>query len=190
MIAGDQSVLQAIKYVITLDTDTQLPREAAWKIIATLDHPQNHPYYDPKKNRITEGYGILQPRLASSLPHSGSSWFARIHGNEEGIDPYTRVISDVYQDVLKEGSFIGKGIYEVDAFEKTLSERFPDNRILSHDLLEGCHARSGLISDVQLYEEHPSTYLADVKRRHRWIRGDWQIARWLYPTVPGYAKGN
>lgn len=190
LIAGDQSVLQNIKYVITLDSDTQLPREAAWKIIAALDHPQNHPYYDQKKNRITEGYGILQPRLASSLPHSGSSWFARIHGNEEGIDPYTRVISDVYQDVLKEGSFIGKGIYDVDAFEKTLSKRFPENRILSHDLLEGCHARSGLISDVQLYEEHPSTYLADVKRRHRWIRGDWQIAQWLYPSVPGYAKGN
>lgn len=190
LIAGDQSVLQAIKYVITLDTDTQLPREAAWKIMAALDHPLNHPHYDPIKNRITDGYGILQPRLASSLPHSGSSWFARIHGNEEGIDPYTRVISDVYQDVLKEGSFVGKGIYDVDAFEKTLSERFPENRILSHDLLEGCHARSGLISDVQLYEEHPSTYLADVKRRHRWIRGDWQIARWLYPSVPGYTKGN
>ena len=188
MIAGDQSVLEKIKYVITLDADTQLPREAAWKIIATLAHPLNHPYYDPKKNRIIEGYGILQPRLASSLPHSGSSWFARIHGNEEGIDPYTRVVSDVYQDVLKEGSFIGKGIYEVDAFEKTLNERFPENRILSHDLLEGCHARSGLISDVQLYEEHPSTYLADVKRRHRWIRGDWQIAGWLYPGVPGYSN--
>ncbi|MBP6680057.1 MAG: hypothetical protein KA166_02630, partial [Saprospiraceae bacterium] len=190
LIAGDQCVLEKIKYVITLDADTQLPREAAWKIISVLAHPLNHPHYDPKKNRITEGYGILQPRLASSLPPSDASWFARIHGNEEGIDPYTRVVSDVYQDVLKEGSFIGKGIYEVDAFEQTLNERFPENRILSHDLLEGCHARSGLISDVQLYEEHPSTYLADVKRRHRWIRGDWQIARWLYPGVPGYGDTN
>ena len=190
LIVGDQSVLEKVKYVITLDADTLLPREAAWKIIAVLAHPLNHPHYDPKKNRITEGYGILKPRLASSLPHAGSSWFARIHGNEEGIDPYTRVVSDVYQDVLKEGSFIGKGIYEVDAFEQTLNERFPENRILSHDLLEGCHARSGLISDVQLYEEHPSTYLSDVKRRHRWIRGDWQIARWLYPGVPGYGTKN
>ena len=188
VITGDQTVLQKIKYVITLDADTQLPREAAWKIIAVMAHPLNHAQYDPNKNRITEGYGILQPRLASSLPHADASWFARIHGNEEGIDPYTRVVSDVYQDVLKEGSFIGKGIYEVDAFEKTLNERFPENRILSHDLLEGCHARSGLISDVQLYEEPPSTYLADVKRRHRWIRGDWQIARWLYPGVPGYGN--
>ncbi|MBK9103872.1 MAG: hypothetical protein IPL92_04740 [Saprospiraceae bacterium] len=188
LIAGDYTILEHIKYVITLDADTQLPREAAWKIVSTLAHPLNHPYYDPKKKRITEGYGILQPRLASSLPYSGSSWFARIHGNEEGIDPYTRVVSDVYQDVLKEGSFTGKGIYEVDAFETTLNDRFPENRILSHDLLEGCHARSGLISDVQLYEEHPSTYLSDVKRQHRWIRGDWQIARWLYPSVPGPAK--
>ena len=187
LIAGDQSVLEDITYVITLDADTQLPREAAWKIIATLAHPLNHPQYDPIKKRITKGYGILQPRLASSLPRVDASWYARIHGNEVGIDPYTRVVSDVYQDLLKEGSFIGKGIYEVDAFEKTLNERFPENRILSHDLLEGCHSRSGLISDVQLFEEHPTTYLADVKRRHRWIRGDWQIARWLYPGVPGHA---
>ncbi len=185
LIVGDQSILQKIKYVITLDADTHLPREAAWKIISTLAHPLNQPHYDPKKKLITEGYGILQPRLASSLPQADASWYARIHSNEEGIDPYTREVSDVYQDVLREGSFIGKGIYKVDAFEKTLNARFPDNRILSHDLLEGCHARSGLISDVQLYEEHPSTYLSDVKRRHRWIRGDWQIARWLYPGVPG-----
>ncbi len=185
LIAGDATVLEEVTYVITLDADTQLPREAAWKIIAAIAHPLNQPQFNQAKKRITEGYGILQPRLATSLPHADSSWFARIQGNEEGIDPYTRVVSDVYQDVLKEGSFIGKGIYEVDAFEKTLSDRFPENRILSHDLLEGCHARSGLISDVQLYEDPPSTYLADVKRRHRWIRGDWQIARWLYPRVPG-----
>ena len=185
LIAGNATVLEEVKYVITLDADTQLPREAAWKIIATIAHPLNQPQFNEAKKRITEGYGILQPRLATSIPQAGSSWFARMQGNEEGIDPYTRAISDVYQDVLKEGSFIGKGIYDVDAFEKTLGDRFPENRILSHDLLEGCHARSGLISDVQLYEDHPSTYLADVKRRHRWIRGDWQIARWLYPSVPG-----
>ena len=190
LICGDQSVLREIKYVITLDADTQLPREAAWKSIATLAHPLNQPYYDAHRQRITEGYGILQPRLATSLAGVDASWFARMHSNEEGIDPYTRAVSDVYQDVLNEGSFIGKGIYDVDAFEVTLGDRFPDNRILSHDLLEGCHARSGLVSDVQLYEEHPSTYLSDTKRRHRWIRGDWQIARWLFPGVPGkgYAR--
>ena len=106
-------------------------------------------------------------------------------GSEPGIDPYTRVVSDVYQDLFGEGSFIGKGIYDVDAFERALGGRFPENRILSHDLLEGCYARSGLLSDVQLYEEYPAPLRADVSRRHRWIRGDWQIARWLLPRVPG-----
>ena len=106
-------------------------------------------------------------------------------GSDPGIDPYTRVVSDVYQDLFREGSFIGKGIYDVDAFELALNGRFPENRMLSHDLLEGCYARAGLLSDVQLYEEYPSSYSADVSRRHRWIRGDWQIVRWLLPCVPG-----
>ena len=177
-------------HLITLDTDTQLPREAAWKIIGTIAHPLNQPFYDDKKRRVTEGYGILQPRLATSLSHTAVSWYALIYGSEPGIDPYTRAVSDVYQDVLKEGSFIGKGIYDVDAFEKALSGRFPENRILSHDLLEGCHARSGLISEVQLYEEYPASYLADMKRRHRWIRGDWQIGKWMFPRVPGPGRSS
>jgi hypothetical protein len=108
-----------------------------------------------------------------------------LHGGEPGIDPYTRAVSDVYQDAFQEGSFIGKGIYQVDAFEQALKNRFPENRILSHDLLEGCYARSGLLSDVQLYEEYPARYGADVNRRHRWIRGDWQLAPWLLTKVPG-----
>jgi hypothetical protein len=108
-----------------------------------------------------------------------------LFGSEPGIDPYTRAVSDVYQDLFAEGSFIGKGIYEVDAFERSLLDRFPENRILSHDLLEGCYARAGLLSDVQLYEEYPTRYSEDVSRRHRWIRGDWQIARWLLPDAPG-----
>ena len=115
------------------------------------------------------------------------SRYAALCGSDPGIDPYTRAVSDVYQDLFGEGSFIGKGIYDVDAFELALKERFPENRILSHDLLEGCYARSGLLSDVQLYEEHPSRYSADVSRRHRWIRGDWQLLRWLLPGVPGPA---
>ena len=143
------------------------------------------PRYDESKQRISEGYGILQPRVAVSLPGTNRSRYARLFGSEPGIDPYTRAVSDVYQDLFGEGSFIGKGIYEVDAFERALLERFPENRILSHDLLEGCYARAGLLSDVQLYEEYPSRYSADVSRRHRWIRGDWQIARWLLPRVPG-----
>ena len=185
LIKGDPTVFVRIKYVITLDTDTQLPRDAAWKIIGTMAHPMNHPYYSEKKLRVTEGYGILQPRVSVSLPSNDSTTFARMHGNEPGIDPYTRAISDVYQDIFGEGSFIGKGIYDVDTFEKALQGRLPENRILSHDLLEGSYARCGLLSDVQLYEAYPVKYDMDMKRRHRWIRGDWQIASWLLPWVPG-----
>ena len=185
LIVGDSTVYEKIKYVITLDTDTQLPRDAAWKITGTMAHPMNHPHFSEKKQRILEGYGILQPRVAVSLPSNNSTTFARMHGNEPGIDPYTRAISDVYQDLFEEGSFIGKGIYDIDAFENALNNRFPDNRILSHDLLEGSYARCGLLSDVQLYEAYPVRYDVDMKRRHRWIRGDWQIASWLLPWVPG-----
>ena len=120
-----------------------------------------------------------------SLPGTNRSRYARLYGSEPGIDPYTRAVSDVYQDLFHEGSFIGKGIYEVDAFERALNRRFPENRILSHDLLEGCYARAGLLSDVQVYEEYPARYSADVSRRHRWIRGDWQIVRWALSSVPG-----
>ncbi len=185
LIVGDSTVFERIKYVITLDTDTQLPRDAAWKITGTMAHPMNHPFYSEKKQRVVEGYGILQPRVAVSLPSNDSTPFARMHGNEPGIDPYTRAISDVYQDLFGEGSFIGKGIYDLDAFERAIGDRFPENRILSHDLLEGSYARCGLLSDVQLYEAYPVRYDADMKRRHRWIRGDWQIASWILPWVPG-----
>jgi cellobiose phosphorylase len=188
LIVGEESVFSTTKYVITLDTDTQLPRDAAWKIVGTIAHPLNHAFYNEKKQRVTEGYGILQPRIAVSLPHGNSSLYARIHGHEPGIDPYTRAVSDVYQDLFYEGSFIGKGIYNIDLFEQSLENRFPENRILSHDLLEGSYARCGLLSDVQLYEEYPSSYVADMKRRHRWIRGDWQIASWFLPVVPGPGK--
>ena len=162
-----------------------MPRDSAWQLVGAMAHPLNRPHYDENKGRISAGYGILQPRVAVSLPGTNRSRYARMWGSDAGIDPYTRVVSDVYQDLFGEGSFIGKGIYDVDAFERVLKGRFPENRILSHDLIEGCFARSGLISDVQLYEEYPSRYSADVSRRHRWIRGDWQILRWLLPGVPG-----
>jgi cyclic beta-1,2-glucan synthetase len=190
---GNLSSLLQVKYVITLDADTQLPRGTAWKLAATMAHPLNRAFYSEKKQRVTEGYGILQPRITVSLPELTASHYAKLHGNEPGIDPYTRATSDVYQDLFAEGSFIGKGIYEVDIFEKVLNGKFPENRILSHDLLEGCYIRSGLLSDVQLYEKYPSTYATDVKRRARWIRGDWQIAAWASPFVPsadGCWKGN
>ncbi len=188
LIVGDREVLVEIRYILTLDTDTQLPREAAWKIIGTISHPLNRAFFDEEINRVTEGYGILQPRIATNLSQSSSSWYARLHSLDFGIDPYTRTVSDVYQDALSEGSYIGKGIIDIDAFEKALGGRIPENRILSHDLLEGCHTRSGLISDVELYEDYPASYLSDMKRRHRWIRGDWQIATWLLPKVPGPGK--
>ena len=187
-ILGDQDILPQIKYVITLDSDTQLPRESAWKIIGTMAHPLNRAVYSETKRRVVEGYGILQPRVSVSMPGTDSTFFARMNGNEPGIDPYTRATSDVYQDLFAEGSFIGKGIYEVDIFEKVLKGQFPENRILSHDLLEGCYVRAGLLSDVQLYEKHPIRYNADMQRRSRWIRGDWQIAAWFLPFVPGGDK--
>jgi cyclic beta-1,2-glucan synthetase len=184
LIVGDTALLSDVKYVITLDSDTQLPRDAARQFIGTMAHPLNRPHYDPTKGRIDEGYGILQPRVALSLPGSNRSLYARLYGAEAGVDPYTRAVSDIYQDLFAEGSFIGKGIYDVDAFEQALGGRFPENRILSHDLLEGCYARSGLLSDVHLYEDYPAHYSADVSRRQRWIRGDWQLAGWLLRRVP------
>jgi cellobiose phosphorylase len=185
LVVGDTAALTNVKYVITLDTDTQLPRDAARQFAGAMAHPLNRARYDDALGRISEGYGILQPRVAVSLTGLNRSRYAAMCGSDPGIDPYTRVVSDVYQDLFGEGSFIGKGIYDVDAFEAALKGRFPENRILSHDLIEGCYARAGLLSDVQLYEEHPSRYSADVSRRYRWIRGDWQLFRWLLPGVPG-----
>ncbi len=185
LIVGDTEALSNVKYIITLDTDTQLPRDSAHQLVGAMAHPLNRPQYDQNRKRINAGYGILQPRIAVSLPGTNRSRYARMWGSDAGIDPYTRVVSDVYQDLFGEGSFIGKGIYEIDAFEKVLKGRFPENRILSHDLIEGCYVRAGLLSDVQLYEEYPSRYSADVSRRHRWTRGDWQLFRWLLPGVPG-----
>ena len=184
LIVGNTAGLAQVKYVITLDADTQLPRDAARHLVGAMDHPLNRARFDPRTQRVCAGYGILQPRMAESLSGVNRSHYAQLWGSEPGLDPYTRAVSDVYQDLFLEGSFCGKGIYEVDAFERALNGRLPENRILSHDLIEGCYARSGLLTDVQLYEVYPQRYRVDVDRRHRWIRGDWQIARWLLPWVP------
>jgi cyclic beta-1,2-glucan synthetase len=185
LVVGDTSLLPEVRYVITLDTDTQLPRDAAWKFVATMAHPLNHPRFGgaPDAPRVVEGYGILQPRVGASLAAANRSRYGRLQGGDSGIDPYTRAVSDVYQDLFGEGSFIGKGIYDVDAFEHVLGGRLPENLILSHDLLEGCYVRSGLLSDVELVEDSPTRYEADAGRRHRWMRGDWQIAGWLLPRL-------
>ncbi|CAN5375250.1 glucoamylase family protein [soil metagenome] len=184
VIVGEEKIYTSVKYVITLDTDTQLPRESARKLVGLMSHPLNFPVYDEHKKRIVKGYGIVQPRVAVSLHGSIPSYYTRMHENDSGIDPYTRLTSDLYHDIFSEGSFIGKGIYEVDAFEKVLGNRFPENRILSHDLLEGSYVRCGFASDVLLYEEFPSRYSIDSSRRHRWTRGDWQIGIWSLPWVP------
>lgn len=184
-VVGDLALLSGIRFVITLDSDTQLPRDTARRLAGTMAHPLNRPRIDPATGVVTEGYGILQPRVGVSLSSASRSWFVRLFAGDAGIDPYTRAVSDVYQDLFREGSFIGKGIYDVDAFEAAVQGRFPENAILSHDLIESGHARSALVSDVQLYEEYPSRYNADISRRHRWIRGDWQVAPWLLPRVPG-----
>lgn len=182
-IVGDITCLANVKYVITLDTDTQMPRDVARQLVGAIAHPLNRARYDEEKQRVCEGYGILQPRVSVSPESANYSRYARLHGGETGIDPYTGAISDVYQDVFGEGSFIGKGIYDVDIFEQALNERFPENRILSHDLLEGCYARAGLLSDVHVYEKYPAYYSVDVSRRHRWVRGDWQLLGWLLPCI-------
>lgn len=183
LIVGNISALSKVKYVITLDTDTQLPRDCARELVGAMAHPLNQPRFDTQKQCVVGGYGILQPRMAASLSGQNPSRYAKLCGEEPGIDPYTRSVSDVYQDLFGEGSYIGKGIYDLDAFESSLNNRLPENQILSHDLLEGCYTRSGLLSDVHMYEEYPSRYDTDMRRRERWIRGDWQIAHWLLPWV-------
>lgn len=187
-VVGDAAILQQVQYVITLDTDTQLPRDSGRDMIAAMAHPLNRPVLDVTGLRVIHGYTILQPRVGVSLPSAYRSWFVRLLGGDPGVDPYSRVVSDVYQDLFSEGSFIGKGIYDVDTFDRRCGD-FPENRILSHDLLESCYCRSALLTDVVLYEDYPSSYTADVGRRHRWMRGDWQIAAWLMPRVRSLAFG-
>lgn len=186
VIEGDLSILRKFQYAITLDTDTQLPPGSACLMAGAMAHLLNRPHLDPATRLVTCGYGILQPRLAVSLTSARQSLFSRLFAGEVGLDPYTREVANVYQDLFGQGQFVGKGIYDIHAFHAATSLRFPENRILSHDLIEGCHARCGFLSDVELIENEPSRYLADVNRRHRWTRGDWQIARWMFSTVPGF----
>lgn len=185
VLIGDLPVLQRTKYVIVLDADTQLPPQSAHALVATMAHPLNQPCIDRRRQRVVSGYGVLQPRISVGASRDTASSLARLFSDEIGLDPYTRAVSDVYHDMFGEASFVGKGIYDVDVFLWAACRRFPSNLILSHDLLEGCHARTGLVSDVELFEHHPDSYSADMHRRHRWTRGDWQIFWWLLPWVPG-----
>jgi len=181
---ADDNLLRSIRYVITLDSDTQLPRDVARKLVGAAIHPLNRPLIDQATNRVVYGYGILQPRVSISLASSSRSKFVQVFSGHTGIDPYTTAVSDVYQDFFGEGSFTGKGLYDVDAFQRTLENRVPPNCLLSHDLFESLFARAALTTDIELLDDYPATYQAYAKRAHRWTRGDWQIIRWLFPTVP------
>ncbi|HKU74740.1 MAG TPA: hypothetical protein VJR02_12585, partial [Pyrinomonadaceae bacterium] len=181
---ADDALLKSIRYVITLDSDTQLPRDVARKLVGAAIHPLNQPTIDAATNRVTDGYGILQPRVSISLASASRSKFVQVFSGYTGIDPYTTAVSDVYQDCFGDGNFTGKGLYEVDAFQRTLENRVPANALLSHDLFESLFARAALTTDIELLDDYPASYEAYAKRSHRWTRGDWQIIRWLFPKVP------
>ncbi|MBF6606333.1 MAG: hypothetical protein IVW53_12195 [Chloroflexi bacterium] len=169
-----------VRYVVTLDADTRLPRGAVGRLVGTIAHPLNQATFDPRAGRVTHGYGVLQPRITSTLPaEHEASIFQRIYSGSAGIDPYASAVSDVYQDLFGEGSFTGKGIYDLDAFAAAMAERVPENALLSHDLFEGVFARAGLVTDVELFDEFPSNYLVSAARQHRWARGDWQLLPWI-----------
>ena len=184
LTVGDASILPEVRYCITLDSDTRLPRDVARQLIGIIAHPLNRPAYDPAVGRVTEGYGILQPRISVTFTSAAGSLFARLYSGHTGVDPYTTAVSDTYQDLFGEGIFTGKGLYDVDVFTAALADAVPENALLSHDLFEGLHARAALVSDIELVDEYPSTVLAHARRQHRWIRGDWQIFLWLFPFVP------
>ena len=170
-----------VRYVIILDADTRLPRGAAKRLIGKMAHPLNRPTLDPESFRVTDGYAVLQPRVTPSLPGGrDGSLFQRVFSDTSGLDPYACAVSDVYQDLFGEGSYCGKGIYEVDSFEAALAGRIPENTLLSHDLLEGIFARAGLVSDIEVIDEFPARYDVAVARQHRWARGDWQLLPWIF----------
>src|SRR6266480_617169 len=183
LYAGDRAQLEGIRFVITLDADTQLLRDTARRMIETLAHPLNQARLS-SDGHVIRGYTIIQPSVSASLPSATATWFSRIFADPRGIDPYTHAVSDVYQDLVGEGSYHGKGIYDLRTFHRLLSGRFPTAHLLSHDLLEGCHVRVGLATDIELLDVFPNSYIAWWSRQHRWIRGDWQIIDWLKSCVP------
>ena len=181
---GQLDLLPSVRYCITLDSDTRLPRNTGRTLIGIASHPLNRPLLDPALGRVTEGYGILQPRVSVTMASAAGSLFARTYAGHTGVDPYTTAVSDAYQDLFGEGIFTGKGLYDVDAFTAALEGRVPENALLSHDLFEGIHARTALVTDVEVVDDYPSNVLAHTRREHRWVRGDWQILWWLFPFVP------
>jgi cyclic beta-1,2-glucan synthetase len=184
VVEGDQSAFPGVTFVITLDTDTVLPRDGARKLVSAIAHPLNRAQIAAESRTVRRGYGLVQPRVAMSLEGSADSLFAWLYSGVTGVDPYAGAVSDTYQDVFGEGSFTGKGIFEVDVFNAVLEDRFPENTLLSHDLLEGSYLRTALASDIEVLDDQPSSYISHCARLHRWVRGDWQTLPWLMPRVP------
>ncbi len=183
-VTATPELLRSVRYVLTLDADTRLPREVVRKLVGAIAHPLNQAELDERGTRVLHGYGIIQPRVGTTLASTSKSIFARVYGGRAGIDPYTTAVSDVYQDLFAEGVYIGKALYDVDAFDAALAGRIPENRLLSHDLFEGLYARTALVTDVELLDDQPSGYAVHAGRQHRWVRGDWQLASWLLPWIP------
>jgi cyclic beta-1,2-glucan synthetase len=184
IVTAPEGLLHDVKYVITLDTDTELPPGVARRLVATIAHPLNRPIFNAQAGRVTRGHAMLQPRVGTSPMSARRSIYARLAAGPPGIDPYTTAVSDVYQDFFGEGSFVGKGIYDVDAFSAVMAGRVPENQLLSHDLFESIYARAALVSDVEVLDEQPASYAVAAGRQHRWIRGDWQLLPWLFPRTP------
>ncbi len=181
---GQAEALTNVRFVITLDSDTQLPRDSARRLIETIAHPLNRPTVVAEHPLQVDGYGIIQPRISTALPSATATVFTRLFTDPIGTDPYTKAVSDVYQDLASEGSYVGKAIYDPRFFNRIMKNRFPEERILSHDLIEGAYVRVGYASDIELFDDFPSDYISYARRQHRWIRGDWQIADWIMPRVP------
>ncbi|HHW13435.1 MAG TPA: glycosyl transferase family 36, partial [Firmicutes bacterium] len=184
LVAGDTSILPAVRYVITLDADTQLPRDTAVKLVGTLAHPLNAAVLAPDGSRVSEGHGLLQPRVSISHASTQRSWYALLNSGKTGMDVYTCAVSDPYQELFRFGIYTGKGIYDVRVFDRLLRQRIPDNSVLSHDLLEGGFLRAGLVTDVELLDDYPSSFLGSLARIHRWARGDLQLWPWLKRRAP------
>lgn len=182
-IYGNADLLDDIRYCITLDTDTQLPRDSVKGLIGTLAHPLNRPVLDINTKKVVRGYGLLQPKISISHNSAHHSFFARLFSGPFGIDSYSGAVSDPYQDLFQRGIFTGKGIYDVHVFHSILWDRIAENSILSHDLLEGSLVKAGLVTDIELIDDYPATYLNAVERMHRWVRGDWQLLPWLGSKV-------
>ena len=181
-MSAQRKALEHVRFVITLDTDTILPRGAASRLIGTLAHPLNRAVFDEKTGRVVSGYTVLQPRMEIHPKSANHSWFTRFFVGDAGLDLYTLAVSDAYQDLFREGSFVGKGIYDVDSFERSVDNRIPENTVLSHDLLEGLMGRAGLVTDITMVEEYPQNYFIQMLRQRRWIRGDWQLLPWLFKS--------